>query len=86
MNFLVYRCVKNPDYFLITDEGHLTQVSGELCPEEGDLELIGEYPEMGESRVAFNESIAKDAIANFGYYQIESKTFDPVAPTPGTLP
>ena len=86
MKFLVYRCTKSPDYFLITDEEHKAEISGELCPDEGELELIGEYPEMGQSRVAFNESIAKDSIANLGYYQIESKTFDPVAQTPGTMP
>jgi hypothetical protein len=57
-----------------------------LCPEEGDLELIGEYSEMGESRLAPNESIAEDSIKNFGYYQIESKTFDPVARIPATMP
>lgn len=86
MKFVVYRCTKTPDYFLITDEAHRDQMRGGMCPEEGDLELIGEYPELGESRVAFNESIAQSAIKKQGFYQIESKTFDPVAQAPGTMP
>ena len=86
MKFVVYQCTKTPDYFLITDEEHKAQMKGKMCPEGGNLELIGEYPEMGELRVAFNESIAKNAIENQGFYEIESKTFDPVAQSPGTMP
>lgn len=86
MKFIVYRCTRTPDYFLITDEEHKGQIVGDMCPEGGNLELIGEYPELGESRVSFNESIAHSAIRKQGFYQIESKTFDPVAQAPGTMP
>jgi len=41
---------------------------------------------MGDTRVAFNEGIAKDVIENQDYYRIESKTFDSVAQAPGTAP
>ncbi len=86
MKFLVFRCKSDPDYFLITDQDHKAKVSGALCPDGGDLQLVGEFPELGEGRVAFNEKIAKDAIKTQGYYRVESKTFDPVATSPGTMP
>ena len=86
MTFLVYRCTADPDYFIITDPAHKEKVSGSDCPGGGGIEVVGEFPEMGDERVAFNEAIAKDAIENQGYYRIESKTFDPVAQAPGTMP
>lgn len=86
MTFLVYRCTADPDYFVITDPEHKDKVSAGACPGQGELEEVGEFPELGEERVAFNEAIAKDAIKNQGFYRIESKTFDPVAQAPGTMP
>jgi hypothetical protein len=84
MTFLIYRCKADPDYFLITDPDHKDAVNGSLCPNGGELEEVGEFPEMGEDRVAFNEDIAKNAIEKQGYYRIESETFDPVSERPGT--
>jgi len=84
MKFLIYRCQSDRDYFLITDADHKDSVSGNLCPSGGNLEEVGEFPEMGENRVAFNEDIAKNAIKQQGYYLIESESFDPVAERPGT--
>ena len=86
MKFLIYRCTAEPDYFVITDHDHKDRVSGTACPGGGDLEEVGEFPEMGEARVAFNEAIAKDAIKTQGYFRIEAKSFDPVAQAPGTAP
>lgn len=84
MTFLVYRCKSDPDYFLITDPDHKDAVSGSVCPNGGELEEVGEFPEMGAERVAFNEDIARDAIDNQGYYLMESESFDPVSERPGT--
>lgn len=84
MTFLIYRCKADSDYFLITDPDHKDTVSGSLCPSGGELEEVGEFPEMGEKRVAFNEDIAKNAIEKQGYYRIEAESFDPVAERPGT--
>ena len=86
MKFIVFRCKKAPDYFVVTDEAHLGSLPGGVCPGGGELEKVGEYPELGESRVAFNEAIAKNSIASQGFYRFEAKTFDPVAVSPGTMP
>ncbi|MDH3452013.1 MAG: hypothetical protein OEN20_06295 [Gammaproteobacteria bacterium] len=87
MEFIVYRCLKDPDYFLITDTENAAALSGSECPNGGELERLGEFSEMGEDRVAFNEDIAKSAIRKQGYYRIEAKSFDPVAAAePDVLP
>ncbi len=86
MKFVIYRCKATPDYFIVTDEAHRSQIRGELCPEGGALEEVGIFPEMGEARVAFNEAIAKDAIKVQGYYRFEARSFDPVAQAPGAMP
>jgi len=86
MSFIVYRCSKDPDYFIVTDAEHIANVNAELCPRGGALERIGEYKEMGESRVAFDEGLARNSIERQGYFRFEAKTFDPVATPPGTMP
>ncbi|NIV75631.1 MAG: hypothetical protein GWN37_12555 [Gammaproteobacteria bacterium] len=86
MKFVVFRCTKDRDYFVVTDEPHAAGLKGDLCPSGGELERLGEFAEMGERRVAFNEALAKDAIKRQGYYRFEAKTFDPVAQAPGTMP
>ena len=86
MTFIVYRCIKAPDYFLVTDEQHRDRINGDVCPDGGDLEEIGSYFELGKDRVAFNEALAKDAIKTQGYYRFEAKTWDPVAQAPGSMP
>jgi hypothetical protein len=83
MMFVIYRCKADPDYFVITDPEHKDAVTDSACPNAGGLEKVGDFKEMGENRVAFNEDIAKDAIKNQGFYLIESETFDPVAERPG---
>ncbi|MDH3690686.1 MAG: hypothetical protein OEU36_14655 [Gammaproteobacteria bacterium] len=86
MKFLVYRCVKEPDYFIVTDKDHVHKVKGSLCPSGGDVEEIGEYDEMGKSRVAFDETLAKNSIEHQGYYLFEASTFAPVSKSRGTMP
>ena len=86
MDFVVLRCKSDPDYFIITDEEHQDSVPSAACPSGGELEKVGTYAEMGEERIAFNESIAKNTIREHGFYRIEAKTFDPVAERPGTMP
>jgi len=86
MKFHVYRCVADPDYFLITNAENAPKLSGTECPNGGELEKVGEYPELGATRVAFDEKIANSAIRKQGYYRIEAKSFDPVAVEPDVEP
>ncbi len=83
MKFVVYQYTQAPDIFLVTDDDHRVQALEQASPEKGPLELIGEYGELGESRMAFSEALAKSAIENQGFYEFESKTFDPVGQQPG---
>ena len=87
MKFIVFRCVQDPDYFIVTDEAHVNDLSGERhCPNGGALEKVGEYPEMGDRRLAFDEHIAINSIREHGWYRFEAKSFDPTAQPPGTMP
>ena len=86
MDFVIFRCSKDPESFVVTDEAHAGSLSGDICPTPGGkLERIGEYAEMGEDRVAFNESIAKSAIRNRGYYLFGAKSFS-TSEWPTTMP
>lgn len=82
MNFIVYRCTQDPDYFIVTDKTHEDTAKGEKCPNGGDLEKIGEYEEMGELRAAFDETLAKNSIEKQGFYLFEAPGFSPVPPAP----
>jgi hypothetical protein len=84
--FRIYRETTRPDWFVVTDarEGAPPPIA-EVTGLEG-LEFVGEYPELGPSRVAFNELLAKDAIWNQHYYRFKSNSFDPVAEMPATMP
>jgi uncharacterized protein YcgL (UPF0745 family) len=86
MKFVVYRCSKAPDYFIVTDEEHRDRVPEAACPDGGKLEEVGRFPEMGDERAAFNETIAKNSIREQGFYRIEAKSFDPVAQRPDSMP
>ena len=44
------------------------------------------FPEMGEERAAFDEEVAKRSIEENGFYRFHSKTFDPVAEPPRSMP
>ncbi len=82
MKFIVFQCSESPDYFLVTDKDHVDDVEEGLRPGDGDLKRVGEYPEMGERRVAFNESIATSAIRNQGYYRFEASSMAAVPQVP----
>lgn len=41
---------------------------------------------MGEERAAFDEELAKRSIDENGFYRFHSKTFDPVAEPPRSMP
>jgi hypothetical protein len=76
MEFVIFRCSKDPESFVVTDEAHAASLKADICPTPGgQLERIGKYAEMGRDRVAFNEAIAKSAIRSRGYYLFGAKTF-----------
>ena len=68
MKFIVYRCTKDPDYFIVTDEANSDKAKGCVCPSGGDIHKVGEYAEMGEIRAAFDETLAKNSIEHQGFY------------------
>lgn len=82
MKFIVFQCTKSPDYFIVTDKDHVAEVKGSLCPDGGELEEVGEYPEMGEERAAFDESLAMTSISKKGYYRFEAPSMAAVPPSP----
>ena len=87
MEFLVFRCKSDRDCFFVTNDAHRASLSGEVCPTDGDTLLrVGRFPELGDKRTAFNESAAKRAIEENGFYRFHSKTFDPVAEPPLAMP
>lgn len=87
MEFLVFRCKSDRDCFIVTSEAHKASLSGDVCPTPGDaLERVGLFPEMGDERAAFDEELAKRSIEENGFYRFHSKTFDPVAQPPLSMP
>ncbi len=88
MEFHVFQCKADRDYFIVTDAAHLEQVkAASLCPSAGDkMEKLGVFEEMGEERAAFDEHLAKRSIENQGYFRFEAKSFDPVAKRPLSMP
>lgn len=87
MSFHVYRCKRDQDIFFVTDDDHVEKVTDRLCPTPDDvLQKVGVFSAMGESRAAFDETIAKNSIASQGYYRFEAKTFNPVAEWPLSMP
>jgi len=86
MEFVVFRCSKDPECFVVSDEAHAPSLSAAICPTPGgELERIGKYAEMGPDRVAFNEAIAKGAIRSRGYYLFGAKSFS-TAEWPAAMP
>lgn len=87
MSFHVFRCKKDQDIFFVTDATHANKVTNRLCPTPGDeLEKVGEFSEMGKTRAAFDETLAKNSIRSQGYYRFEAKSFNPVAEWPLAMP
>ena len=87
MDFHVFQCKIDRDYFVVTDAEHADSLSSDICPSPGDeLEKIGVFHEMGQERVAFDEQFAKNSIKSQGYYRFKAKSFDPVAQWPLAMP
>ncbi len=84
MKFGVYRCKKDPHYFVVTDAERAGELRESWCPRGGELEKVGEYPEIGAQRVAFDETVAKHAIAQQGFYRFKAKTPAAVPAAPET--
>ncbi len=57
-------------------------MKGKLCPSGGELKLVGNYAEMGEDRVAFDETLAKNSIEKQGFYRFEAPSMAAVPPSP----
>jgi len=87
MEFHVFQCRRDRDYFIVTDEAHLDKVTAAVCPGSNDeLEIVGVFAEMGPSRAAFDEKLAKNSIESQGFYRFEAKSFNPVAEWPLAMP
>lgn len=87
MEFLVYRFKREQGDFVVTDAEHQGGLTAEKCGMPGDeLESVGNFAEMGPERVAFDEGLAKRSIEHQGFYRFHSKTFDPVAQSPLSMP
>jgi hypothetical protein len=86
MKFNVFQCVLDPDYFVVTDTKHAGDVTGDVCPRGGELKKIGEFDEMGDARLAFNEDLARASIVDHGWYIFEARSFRPEGQPPMTMP
>jgi rRNA processing protein Krr1/Pno1 len=88
MEFHVYQCQTDRDFFVVTDEQHLDVLkSRNVCPMPGDkLEKIGVFGEQGKTRAAFDEEFAKRSIVSQGFYRFHSKTYDPLGEPPLAMP
>ena len=82
MEFIVFRCLENPDHFIVTNNVNIEKATGEMCPSGGGIEYVGRYSEMGKERAAFDEVLAKESINRKGFYLFEAKKFAPVPPSP----
>ena len=82
MKFLVYQVVKDPEYFIITDDAHRAQAYESLGIRGGDLKPIGSFKEAGDNRIAFDELTAKASIKKKGYYKAHAEHLAdvPIAP------
>jgi hypothetical protein len=82
MKFVVFQCSDSPDYFIVTDDDHVGDAKKGLRPGDGDLKKVGDYAQMGEERVAFDESLAMSSIRKQGYYRFEAPSMAAVPPSP----
>ena len=82
MSFLIYQSVQDPENFIVTDVVHKDQANAALSAAGEELKGVGTFEEMGRKRAAFDESLAKRAIAKQGYYRVHAEHLAdvPVAP------
>ena len=88
MEFHVFQCKTDRDFFIVTDEAHLDVLKDPgITPTPGDeLEKIGVFGEMGPDRAAFDEGFAKRSIESQGFFRFHSKTYDPMGEPPLAMP
>ncbi len=88
MEFHVFQCKTDKDFFVITDEEHLdTLKNPNVSPTPGDtLEKVGVFGEMGKDRAAFDEDFAKRSIKSKGFYRFHAKSLDPLGEPPLGMP
>ena len=88
MEFHVYQCQTDKDFFVITDEVHLDALKNpNVSPTPGDeLEKVGVFGEMGKDRAAFDEGLAKRSIESQGFYRFHAKSLDPMGEPPFAMP
>ena len=88
MEFHVYQCQTDKDFFVITDEAHLDALKNpNVSPTPGDeLEKVGVFGEMGKERAAFDEGLAKRSIESQGFYRFHAKSLDPMGEPPFAMP
>ncbi len=82
MEFIVYQCAADPDYFVVTDTAHESKLPKTAGPSKGALKRVGAFAEMGKDRLAFDERLAKSAIGKQGYYLFEATSFAPMPEAP----
>jgi hypothetical protein len=88
MEFHVFQCKADKDFFVVTDEAHLDALNDpNISPTPDDeLEKVGVFGEMGKDRAAFDEAFAKRSIEAHGFYRFHSKSFAPLGEPPMGMP
>jgi hypothetical protein len=88
MQFHVFQCATDKDFFVVTDEEHLEALNAaDVSPTPGDtLEKVGVFGEMGKDRAAFDEDFAKRSIEAQGFYRFHAKSLDPLGEPPLGMP
>ncbi len=88
MEFHVFQCKTDKDFFVVTDEDHLDALKNpDVSPTPGDeLEKVGVFGEMGKERAAFDEELAKHSIKSRGFYRFHAKSLDPMGEPPFGMP
>ncbi len=88
MKFHVFQCKTDKDFFVVTDKAHLNALKDlNVSPTPGDeLIKVGEFDEMGEERVAFDEAFAKRSIESQGFYRFHAISLDPAGELPFPMP
>lgn len=83
MNFFIYQCTEDSEYFVVTDAAKKDKLDPRECPCcRSELKPIGRFEEMGERRVAFDEAQAKAVIRKQVYYKFHAEHLAgvPIAP------
>ncbi|MAF96289.1 MAG: hypothetical protein CMM60_11125 [Rhodospirillaceae bacterium] len=88
MEFHVFQCKIDKDFFVVTDEAHLDVLNdpGITPTPDDELEKIGVFGEMGPDRAAFDEGFAKRSIESQGFFRFHPKTYDPAGEPPLSMP